>query len=72
MRNYRNNQQILAQAKRLINSNAIDNPRIREQVIASLAGALNRHMSKAPTTGKGWKIHIDLCALYQAVKESGQ
>lgn len=69
---YENNQKILARCKRLHESHATDNPRIREQVIASLAGALNRHMSKAPTTGKGWEIHIDLCDLYQAVKGSGQ
>lgn len=65
---YNNNQVILARCKRLHESHATDNPRIREQVLGSLAGALNRHMSKAPTTGKGWKTHTALCSLYHAVK----
>lgn len=72
MRNYRNNQQILAQAKRLINSNAIDNPRIRDQVIASVTGALCRHMSNAPCTGKGCQIHSELCAIYNRLKGIAQ
>lgn len=69
---YENNKKILARCKRLHESRATDNPRIREQVIASLAGALYRHMSKAPKTGRGHKLHSDLCNLYHAVKGSDQ
>lgn len=68
MIHYRNNQQILAQAKRLIKSNAIDNPRIRDQVIASVAGALYRHMSNAPATGRGYQVHAELCIVYSELK----
>lgn len=70
MIHYRNNQQILAQAKRLLKSHAIDNPRIREQVIASVTGALYRHMSKAPTTGRGYQVHAELCRVYSQLKGS--
>lgn len=69
---YNNNQVILARCKRLHESHATDNPRIREQVIGSLAGALNRHMSKAPTSGRGYETHAALCRLYREVKDLDQ